>query len=93
MGIKVKTDGDMFASLECESVLVEFSKDGDSPACPNSWTWNIYYDGNLLDGTSEELSFSQAVNEAEESLAITMLELHEMKTYLEACVAFGEEGQ
>lgn len=93
MGAKVtvKTDGDMFASLACERVLVELSKDGDSPACPNSWTWEIWFDGCAIDGSVDEMSLGQSVKESIRSIEGIIRELSCMVDYLTAYGAFGEE--
>lgn len=92
MDVKVKTDGDNYAILECGMTEVELSKDGDSPACPNSWTWCVYRDGDLLDSTCEETSLVQAVRDAAGALAEIAAELVWMKNYLDACGAFGPLG-
>ena len=91
-GVRVRTDGDNYAILECGMTEVELSKDGDSPACPNSWTLRVYLDGYLLDSTCEETSLAQAVMEAAGALAEIAVELVEMKNYLDACGAFGSLG-
>ena len=92
VSVKVKTDGDNYAILECGMTEVELSKDGDSPACPNSWTWCVYRDGDLLDSTCEETSLVQAVRDAAGALAEIAVELGELKTYLDAYGAFGPLG-
>ena len=89
--IRVKTDGDNFASLEHERVLVEFSKDGDSPNCPNSWTWGLWFDGCAIDGTCEEASLAASVKEATASIGQIKRELSGVIDYLTAYGAFGRE--
>lgn len=89
--MRVKTDGDSFASLEHERVLVEFSKDGDSPNCPRSWTWDLWFDGEHIDGTSDEMSLASSVKDATGSIAEIVSELSEMLEYLKAYGAFGRE--
>lgn len=91
MSVKVKTDGDMFASLEHERVLVELSKDGDSPNCPRSWTWELWFDGAAIDGTSEEASLATSVKDAAGSINQIISELTEVRDYLVAYGAFGRE--
>ena len=90
MQVKVKTDGDNYAWLECGDVRVDFSKDGDSPACPNSWTWEMWFDGNLIDSTCDETSLSEAVLDVVKSIAATMRQMRGMHDYLTAFGAFGE---
>lgn len=89
--MKVKTDGDTFASLEHERVLVEFSKDGDSPNCPRSWTWDMWFDGEHIDGICDEMSLAGSVNCSVESIDGAIGELTEMRDYLRAYSAFGRE--
>ncbi len=90
MDVDVKTNGDTFAWLECGDVRVEFSKDGDSPACPNSWTWEMWLDGNLINSTCDETSLAEAVKDATGSIAAIMRQLRGMHDYLVAYGAFGE---
>lgn len=89
--VGVRTDGDNFASLRFERALVEFSKDGDSPACPNSWTWELWFDGSFIEGTSEEASLADSVADATRSIKGIVRELMEIEEYLQAYGAFGEE--
>ena len=87
----VETDGDMFASLEHERALVEFRKDGDSPNCPRSWTYGLWFDGNYITGNGEEMSLCMNVDEAVEELDSIISELSCLKEYLDAYGAFGRE--
>lgn len=89
--VKVKTRDDYFASLEHERVLVEFSKDGDSPNCPLSWTWDMWIDGEHIDGTCEEASLARAVKDAVGSIDETVGELTVVRDYLMAYEVFGAE--
>lgn len=89
--VKVKTDGDYFAFLEHERVLVEFAKDGDSPNCPRSWTWGLWFDGCAIDGTCDESSLAASVEEAMSSISGIIGELSVMRDYLMAYGAFGKE--
>lgn len=93
MSVKIKTDGDNFASLEFERVLVEFSKDGDSPSCPNSWTWGMWFDGCAIDGTCEEMSLAASVKDATRSIIGCIQELATMRDFLAAFCVFGEEDE
>lgn len=90
MSIRVKTNGDDFASLEFERVLVEFSKDGDSPNCPNSWTWQRWFDGCAIDGTCDEASLATSVRDATASIIEEIKELATIRDFLVAYGAFGE---
>ena len=56
--VKVRTDGDNFASIEHGRVLVELSKDGNSPSCPSSWTWELWFDECAIDGTCDEAALA-----------------------------------
>lgn len=91
MSVKVKTDDDMFASLSHERVLVEFTKDGDSPNCPRSWTWGMWLDGYPMDNSCEESSLAHSVKEATDSLGEIIAELTTFRDYLAAYGAFGKE--
>ena len=88
--VKVKTDGDNFASIEHERVLVEFSKDGDSPNCPNSWTWGLWFDGCEIDSTCDEASLAKTVRDTVSSINGIVKELEAVADYLTAYGAFGE---
>ena len=90
-GVSVKTDGDSYASLEHERVLIEFSKDGDSPNCPRSWTWGLWLDGEPIDGVCNEASLAASVKEATKSITEIIAELAAMRDYLMAYGAFGRE--
>lgn len=90
MSVHVKTDGDSFASLEFDRILVEFSKDGDSPNCPNSWTWHMWFDGCAIDGTCDEMSLSASVRDATGSIIGCIQELAAMRDFLAAYGVFGE---
>ena len=89
--VDVKTDGDAFANLECGAVLVELAKDGDSPSCPNSWTWHLWIDGNHIDATCEEASLAQSVRDVTEAIETAIGDLAGMRDYLVAYGAFGKE--
>ena len=82
--VKVKTNGDSFASLEYEGVLVEIEQDGDSPNCPNSWTWGLWFDGEYLEGTSDEASLYESVKDAIASIDEIIGELSVMSEHLKA---------
>lgn len=89
--VRVRTIGDDFASLEHERVLLEMSKDGDSPNCPRSWTWNAWFDGEHVDGTSDEASLHMTVKDVITSLDGIIAEFEGMRDYLRAYEAFGRE--
>lgn len=91
--VSVKTDGDMFASFECGAALVELSKDGDSPNCPNSWTWGLWYDGEYLSGTAEEGSFAESVSEALNEVGTIIDEFRALQEHIDAYegMAYGNE--
>ncbi len=92
MAVKVKAGGDgYFASLENERVLLELTKDGDSPNCPLSWTWDMWFDGEHIDGTCEEASLHMTVKDVVTSLDKTIAELAGMRDYLCAYEVFGKE--
>lgn len=91
-GVTVKTDGGgYFASLEHERVLIEFNKDGDSPNCPWSWTWRMWFDGEYIDGAIDEASLSATVEDAVLSIDAIIRELSTMREYLVAYGVFGKE--
>ena len=90
MSVEVYTDGDNIARLECGRALVEFSKDGDSPSCPNSWTWGFWFDGDCILGTSEENALSLAVDDATNEIGRACGELAALVEYLIAYGAFGK---
>lgn len=90
--VNVNTDvGGYFASLQCGDVLVEFSKDGDSPACPLSWTWCMWHDGNYIDGTIEEMSLARSVKNATAFFDAMIEDLTSVRDYLNAYGVFGKE--
>lgn len=89
--IKVKTDGDSFASMEHERVLVELTKDGDSPNCPRSWTWGLWFDGSYIDGSIDESSLASSVEDAMGNISKIIRELSAVRDYLMAYGAFGKE--
>ena len=91
MGVSVRTDGDSFASLDNGMVLVELSKDGDSPNCPRSWTYGVWVDGTYIDGTYDEASLASTVKYAADSIEEISRALKEMSDYLLAYGAFGRE--
>lgn len=82
--VKVKTDGDSFASLEHGRVLIEIEKDGDSPSCPNSWTWSTWLDGEPMDSTCDEKSLHESVSDVITSIQETIEQLSVMSEYLKA---------
>lgn len=91
-GVKVSTTHDgYFARLEHERVLLEFSKDGDSPNCPRSWTWHMWFDGDYIDGTSDEASLVATVKDAIVSIGDIIGELAEVREYLSSYEVFGME--
>ena len=87
--VQVQTNGDDYAVLEHGMAMVELSKDGDSPSCPRSWTWDIWYDGNSLDSTCDESSLAQSVSDVTASLDGIIQELTVLRDYLKAFGAFG----
>lgn len=91
MKVKVKTDGDDFAMLEHERALIEFTKDGDSPNCPRSWTFGLWFDGKYICGTADEASLAKTVEEATDSISAIINELTTIRDYLIAYGAFGKE--
>lgn len=91
MSVYVKTDGDTFASLEHERVLIEFEKDGDSPSCPSSWTWELWFDGERMHGSCDEESLTRSVEDATVAITGAIEELTMMRDYLMAYGAFGRE--
>ncbi len=81
------------ASLDYERVLVEFLKDGNSPQCPNSWTWGMWFDGDYIDGTCEEGSLHATVKDAIERIDGIVEELMAMNDYLKAYEVFGRDSE
>lgn len=90
-GFSLKTTDDNFASIEHERVLIEFSKDGDSPNCPRSWTWSLWFDGQMIESDIEETSLASAVKNATRSINDCACELLGMQDWLEEYGAFGME--
>ncbi|MBQ3339785.1 MAG: hypothetical protein IJG82_09400 [Atopobiaceae bacterium] len=90
MSVRVRTNGDNFASMDFKRVLVEFSKDGDSPNCPNSWTWGMWLDGNMIDATCDEKSLAASVRDATVNIIEYIIELSTMRDYLIAYGVFSE---
>lgn len=91
MSVSVRTNGDSFASLNNGLVLVELSKDGDSPNCPRSWTYGVWIDGTYIDGTYAEASLASTVKYAADSIEEISRALKEMSGYLRAYEAFCNE--
>ena len=92
--VRVKTDkGGYFARLDYERVLVELTKNGDSPQCPNSWTWSMWFDGDYIDGTSDEGSLHATVKDAIERIDGIVEELMAMNDYLKAYEVFGRDSE
>lgn len=92
--VRVKTDkGGYFASLDYERVLVEFTKNGDSPQCPNSWTWSMWFDGGYIDGACEEGSLHATVKDVIERIDGIVEELRAMNDYLKAYEVFGRDSE
>lgn len=90
--VKVRTtDSGDFAQLTCERVLLELSKDGDSPNCPMSWTWGAWFDGSYVEGTCDEMSLHGCILDAIESLDGIIGEVQAMREFLAACEVFGKE--
>ena len=89
--VKVLTDGDSFAKLECNRVEIEFTKDGDSPNCPRSWTWGLWYDGNYIGGTGEEASLAGSVKDAMTALNEIIRDFEGIRDFLIAYGVFGRE--
>lgn len=89
--VSVKTDGDMFARFDCDGVEVEFTKDGDSPNCPNSWTYGFWIDGNWITGTGEEASLAESVQDIIGSINELLGDITEIRDFLLAYGAFGEK--
>ena len=90
-GVEVNTVGDYSTSLECGQVLIEFNKDGDSPACPKSWTHGIWYDGNYIDGCEVEMSLARSVKDAIQEVDKIIREFEAIRDFLTAYGAFGKE--
>lgn len=88
--VKVKTNGDHFASIEHERVSVEFTKDGDSPNCPNSWTFYMWFDGLGIAGTCDEMSYADTVKTAISDIEEIIGEYGRVLDYLKAFDAMGE---
>lgn len=91
MKVKVKTDGDNYVLMECGRAEVEFEKDGDSPACPRSWTWHAYFDGEHIEGCIDEASLAASVWDATNSITQVIGELKAIRDYLIAYGAFAKE--
>lgn len=91
MGVSVRTNGDSSASLDNGMVLVELTKDGDSPNCPRSWTYGVWIDGTYIDGTYDEASLASTVKYAADSIAEISRALKEMSDYLFAYGTFYSE--
>ena len=91
--VTVKTDGDNFAKLKCGDVVLEFEKDGDSPACPNSWTWEVWVDGVPFDCNDNEASLAFAAKDAAVNLGTVADMFEALRDYLVAYGAFGKENR
>ena len=89
--VSIRTDGDMFAVFEADAALVEMTKDGDSPNCPRSWTWGVWYDGCQLEGSCDEASLSSTMTDAIATIGKVIDQLTSVRDYLCAFGAFGEE--
>ena len=89
--VSIRTDGDTFATLEAGAALVELTKDGDSPNCPFSWTWGVWYDGCQLDGSCDEASLSSTTTDAIVTIGEAVDQLASVRDYLIAFGAFGKE--
>lgn len=90
--VRVKTDkAGYFASIDYERVLIEFSKNGDSPQCPNSWTWDMWLDGEHIDGTCDEASLHTSVMDTIKSIDGIINELKTMNDWLKTYEVFGKE--
>ena len=77
MDTMIYTDKDDFISIQIERVLVEFTQDGDSDCYPNSWTYGIWFDGEYIEGTSDEMSYEDAVIAVEDALVRMIDEVDE----------------
>lgn len=89
--VYLNTNGDSFAGIEADAAYVEFSKDEDSPACPRSWTWGLWYDGSYMEGSCDEKSLAGSMTEAIESIGNVIKQLSSVRDYLAAFGAFGKE--
>lgn len=89
--VNLQSNGESFAGIEADAAYVEFSKDEDSPACPRSWTWGLWYDGNYLEGSCDETSFASSMTEAREAVANAIEQLTSVRDYLIAFEVFGRE--
>ena len=88
--VRLDTNGESFAAIEADAAYVELTKDEDSPACPFSWTWGLWYDGNYLEGSCDESSLSSSMTAAIESIGDVIEQLTSVRDYL---VAFGACGK
>jgi hypothetical protein len=84
-------DSGDFARLAHERVMLELDKDGDSPNCPRSWTWDMWFDGNYIEGNCEETSLHGCVKDAITSIDAIIGEMRAMRDFLAAYEVFGKE--
>lgn len=89
--VNLQSNGESFAGIEADAAYVEFSKDESSPACPHSWTWGLWYDGNYLEGSCDESSLDSSMTAAIESIGDVIEQLTSVRDYLVAFGAFGKE--
>lgn len=90
--VMAHTDGcGDFAQLVYERVMLELSMDGDSPACPRSWTWGMWFDGAYIDGSCEETSLNGCVKDTIRAIDDIMGEMRAMRDFLTTCEIFGKE--
>lgn len=82
--VRVETNGDSYANLEHGRVYVEIEKDGDSPSCPNSWTWSTWLDGEPMNSTCDEKSLRESMSDIIASIDETIEQLSVMSEYLKA---------
>ena len=88
--VRTANSGD-FARLEYERVMLDFDKDGDSPNCPWSWMWEVWFDGDYVEGTATEMSLHGCVKDAIASIDDIIAEWKAVRDYLVAYEVFGKE--
>ena len=88
--MKVKTDGENFAAIVCEDACLDLWRDEDSPNYPNSWMWMLGLD---INGTTDEASLHEIVEDAVASIDKIIEQLTTMSEYLKAYEVFGRESE
>lgn len=87
--VRVSTDADGFASMTCERALVELSKDGDSPNCPHSWTYAVWFDGDPVVSSCDETTLERCVDAAASAIDEIIAEYSALRDYLVAYARLG----